>query len=64
MKTARTILFWVLALVLTLAMARYQRKTGPTYPVDGTVTVAGQTITYELLRSHGGPGDEIGRAHV
>ena len=29
---------WIVALVLTLAAAVYQRVTGPSYPVRGTVT--------------------------
>lgn len=57
MKRARTILFWLLAVLLTLTMARYQRKTGPTYPIDGTVTMQGQEIAYHFERSHGGDGD-------
>ncbi len=52
-KTVKAILFWVLALVLTVATLIYQRKTGPTYPVSGEVTVAGELIEYELERSHG-----------
>ncbi len=54
----RTILFWVLALLITLASAYYQRKTGPTYPVDGVITVYGAEVHYSLTRSHGGDGDQ------
>ena len=57
MKVARTILFWLLAVILTLAMARYQRKTGPTYPIDGTVTIQGHQVAYHFERSKGGEGD-------
>ena len=57
MKRLKNILFWILAVLLTLGMARYQRKTGPTYPVDGTVAIGDQEITYHLTRSHGGEGD-------
>ncbi|MDX9759230.1 MAG: hypothetical protein RBU27_08725 [Bacteroidota bacterium] len=55
---ARSIGFWILALVLTLAAAYYQRKTGPTYPVDGEVIVQESRVRYTLTRSHGGAGDQ------
>jgi hypothetical protein len=54
----RNIGLWVLAAVITVASAVYQRTTGPTYPVSGKVDVRGTEISYELLRSHGGPGDQ------
>lgn len=54
----RSILLWALALVLTLASAYYQRKTGPTYPVNGMVSVQGTDVNYTLTRSHGGDGDQ------
>lgn len=57
MKTLKSILLWILALAITLAMAVYQRTTGPTYPVDGTVTLGGETVTWSLKRSHGDPED-------
>jgi hypothetical protein len=48
----------ILALLLTLLTAYYQRKTGPTHPLDGTTTINGESITYQLLRTHGGEGDQ------
>ncbi|MFZ1730375.1 MAG: hypothetical protein WBQ23_16515 [Bacteroidota bacterium] len=54
----RSILFWVLALLITLGSAYYQRKTGPTYPVDGSLTIHGAEVHYSLTRSHGGDGDQ------
>ncbi|MFA6232724.1 MAG: hypothetical protein WC824_00880 [Bacteroidota bacterium] len=54
----RSILFWVLALVITLASAYYQRTTGPTYPVDGSIRVHDAEVQYSLTRSHGGDGDQ------
>lgn len=53
----RTTLLWVVAVVITLASAIYQRMTGPTYPLSGEVSVSGETISYKLLRSHGGETD-------
>jgi len=43
---------WVLAFILTIASAIYQRKTGPTYPMSGEAELAGAEIRYRLLRSH------------
>ena len=54
----RSIILWALALVITLASAYYQRKTGPTYPLDGTVAVQNTEVRYSLTRSHGGDGDQ------
>lgn len=48
---------WILAFIITLATAYYQRKTGPTYPVSGKVILAGSEIKFELARSHGGEED-------
>jgi hypothetical protein len=53
----KSVLLWVLALLITAATAVYQRVTGPTYPVRGTVQVDATPISFKLLRSHGGEGD-------
>ena len=52
-----SILLWILAFIITLASAVYQRLTGPTYPMRGTVQINGEVIDYNLLRSHGGETD-------
>lgn len=57
MRILKDLLYWVLALALTLGAAAYQRATGPTYPLDGEVTLGGEEIHYELMRSHGGAED-------
>lgn len=44
---------WVLAFLITVGAAYYQRKTGPTYPKDETVTLADSTWEVELIRSSG-----------
>ena len=46
-------LLWILAVVITLFAAYYQRKTGPTYPRTEKVTLAGITYTCELVRTSG-----------
>lgn len=52
----RAALLWTLSLLITLALAVYQRATGPTHPVRGTVTLAGAEVDLKLLRTHGGEG--------
>lgn len=44
-------LIWIFAFVFTVAIAAYQRMTGPTYPVRGKVEIASNTIKYQLLTS-------------
>jgi uncharacterized membrane protein len=45
---------WVIALVITLASARYQRVTGPTWPVSGVAAIGGEQVAYHLERTHAG----------
>jgi hypothetical protein len=47
----------MLALIITLVAAVYQRRTGPTYPMSGTAELDGRTIAYRFDRSHGGETD-------
>lgn len=49
--------FWVLAFILTAATLYYQRKTGPTYPHTGKVTLNDSVIAFKLARAHGGEED-------
>jgi len=53
----RTALLWVITVIVTLSSVLYQRWTGPTYPVKGTVTIKGQKIKYKLLRTYETVGD-------
>ena len=43
---------WILAFLITLSTAVYQRRTGPTYPINGKTTIANTQIRYELLTTH------------
>lgn len=54
----RTGILWFLAVLITLASAYWQRTTGPTYPLRGQVSLAGDVFAYKLERSHGGPTDQ------
>jgi hypothetical protein len=53
----RSVLLWVLAILLTLVAIVYQRMIGPTRPARGKVTVGAEQISYRLARTHGGPED-------
>jgi hypothetical protein len=48
----RGVLLWALAVLVMLVAAAYQRRTGPTYPLAGTLSVDGQIRSYALLTSH------------
>jgi len=47
----KKLVLWVLAVLITLGAAVYQRLTGPTYPISGQATIDGQTIKARLPRS-------------
>lgn len=55
----KSILLWIIAFILTVLTAAYQRMTGPTYPISGKVNVDGKVINYSLDRSHGGSDDHL-----
>ncbi|MEE4311726.1 MAG: hypothetical protein V2J62_07625 [candidate division KSB1 bacterium] len=50
-------LFWIIAFIITISSAVYQRMTGPTYPVRGEVVMGDDVIKYKLRRTHGGDDD-------
>jgi hypothetical protein len=49
--------FWVIAVVITLSAAYYQRKTGPTYPAKIDYKLDGKDYHISLPRTHGGTSD-------
>ncbi len=53
----KSTLLFILAIVLTLSAAVYQRLTGPTHPVRGKVEILDETVEFRLLRSHNSTGD-------
>lgn len=57
MNTSRWL--WLLALLLTLVLARWQRVSGPTYPLDGTADLGGRAFAWQLERTHAGAGDHL-----
>jgi hypothetical protein len=51
---------WILAFLITLSAAVYQRLTGPTYPLRGKADIGGTEVSYRLIRTHEiGPDCEI-----
>jgi hypothetical protein len=48
----KSFLIWFFSVVFTIAIAVYQKTTGPTYPQKGKITVADKEIKYKLIRSH------------
>ena len=47
----RQVVYWILAIVITLALSIYQRMTGPTYPKKVTIEVRGERYQIKLPRS-------------
>jgi hypothetical protein len=48
----KKVALWLLAFLITASTALYQRMTGPTYPMEGNITIGGSQIQYELLTTH------------
>jgi hypothetical protein len=55
---------WVLSFILVAAAAIYQRMTGPTYPVRGTVSLGSSELRFSLPRSSDSPADQEIRISV
>ncbi len=51
MQRSRVALLWLAAIAITAGSAAWQRRSGPTYPIRGTVVLADEAIAYRLLRS-------------
>ena len=50
---------WIIAFIITIATAYYQRVTGPTYPVMEKTTIDGSSISGVFDRSHDGDGNHL-----
>ncbi len=60
---------WLIALIIFLLSAVYQRMTGPTHPVSGSVEFLAESIAYRFERTHGGPSNhqvkiEVGNPEI
>ena len=51
LRRLRGALLWILAFVLMASAGRYQRHSGPTYPLAGKYQAGGTLHAYELIRS-------------
>ena len=47
----KSTLLWVFSVLFTLTIAYYQRATGPTHPVKGSITLNEKQIDYKLIRT-------------
>ena len=47
----KKVVYWILAIVITLALSIYQRMTGPTYPKKVNIELRGQSFQIKLPRS-------------
>lgn len=54
---SKKVVFWLLAVVISLAAMVYQRLTGPTYEKDYRISYNGHEYKFKLPRSHGGESD-------
>lgn len=48
----KSLVLWLIAILLTIGSAIFQRITGPTYPVSGKFKLAEKTLSYKFGRSH------------
>lgn len=53
----KKVLLWVLAFVITLGSALYQRVTGPTYPIKDDIQLGGSVISFTLEKTYETIGD-------
>ena len=54
----KNVMFWVLAVIISLSAMFYQRMTGPTYPKKYEITYQNEDYNFSLPRSNNGrPGD-------
>lgn len=44
-------LLWVVAIIIALISSVYQRMTGPTYPLKGSIDIQGTAVEFKLKRS-------------
>lgn len=53
----KKVLYWSLAVIITLGALIYQRRTGPTKPKRVKVMIENTEYKFQLIRSHGGDDD-------
>jgi len=60
----KKVIFWIIAFILTLSIAIYQRMTGPTYPKSYEFSLNDQAIQISLPRSQNGTSDAMIRLNI
>ncbi|MGC9343914.1 MAG: hypothetical protein ACP5E3_14510 [Bacteroidales bacterium] len=60
----KKLIFWIIAVVLTLSIAVYQRMTGPTYPKSYEASFEGKNYKFSLPRSQNGITDKLIRLEI
>ncbi|MFV0265962.1 MAG: hypothetical protein ACK5HT_02390 [Draconibacterium sp.] len=60
----KTVLYWLIAVVITLCAMAYQRTTGPTKDKRIKVTIQNKEYKLRLTRSHGGESDFKLQLHI
>ncbi|MBE0655381.1 MAG: hypothetical protein IH594_16390 [Bacteroidales bacterium] len=63
-QNAKKLIFWVMAFLMTLGIAVYQRMTGPTYPKSFEFIASGKEYKFELPRSQNGTNDLMIRLKI
>jgi hypothetical protein len=53
----KSAILWIVAILITIASAVYQRMTGPTYPIRGSVEIEDAHVDYKFLTSHATTGN-------
>jgi hypothetical protein len=56
-NTLKNWLIWIFAIIFTVAIAGYQRRTGPTYPMKVKKVIGQTLIKAELIRAYDGQDD-------
>jgi hypothetical protein len=51
-------IIWIIAVLVTITAAYYQRTTGPTKPISYSIEISGEIVESSLPRSHGGESDQ------
>lgn len=54
MKKSKSIILWIISIILMAFVVIYQKTTGPTYPKKGSKEIYGMNIDYSLPRSNDG----------
>lgn len=60
----KSVLFWIISFVITIAAGYYQRVTGPTYAVSGSSIFVDKEYSYKFDRSESGSNDNLVKVNL